>query len=508
MNRYVCIHGHFYQPPRESPWTGEIERQEGAAPFHDWNERISAECYEPNASARILDGGGAIAQQLNNYSRISFNFGPTLLSWLERKRPAVYGAIRTADRESARRFSGHGSAIAQAYNHVILPLANARDKRTQIVWGIRDFEHCFGRKPEGLWLPETAVDRETLEILTEEGIRFTILAPHQAARVRKEGGAWREVVGEAINPRHPYLQRLPSGRSIALFFYDGPVSRAVAFENLLSDGRNFSDRLMGVFDNSSPAPQLAHIATDGETYGHHHKFGEMALAYALDSLEKDPDVRLANYGEYLEKHPPTSEVEIREGTSWSCAHGVERWRSDCGCNTGKHPAWNQSWRGPLREALDWLRDQGIPSYERAANRYFQDPWAARDDFISLLLDNSYPAATRFFSRHATRALTTEEMSEAFELLEIQRWALFMYTSCGWFFDDPSETGTIQILRYAGRVIELSEKRFGLALESGFLSRLEAAKSNNAEFGNTRRIYELKIKPEMAGAAVYSKRTFL
>jgi alpha-amylase/alpha-mannosidase (GH57 family) len=334
-DRYVCIHGHFYQPPRENPWLEAIELQDSAYPYHDWNERITAECYAPNSVSRILDAQNRIIRLVNNYAKISFNFGPTLLDWLAANGPEVYGAILDADRQSRHQFSGHGSALAQPYNHVILPLANHRDRQTQIAWGIRDFERRFRRFPEGMWLPETAVDLESLEILAELGIRFTILAPHQAGRVRRIGNSdWQLVNCGEIDPTRAYEQRLPSGRSLAIFFYDAPIARAVAFEGLLSSGENFARRLTGAFSDDRDWPQLVHIATDGESYGHHHRFGDMALAYALNMIESRGLARLTNYGEFLEKYPPTHEVDIREKTSWSCSHGVDRWWSDCGCNAG------------------------------------------------------------------------------------------------------------------------------------------------------------------------------
>src|SRR5215472_9342071 len=337
---YVCIHGHFYQPPRENPWLEAVELQDSAYPYHDWNERVTAECYEPNSASRILDEN-RIREITNNYSSISFNFGPTLLSWLHAFSPRVYDAILDADKESQTRFSGHGSALSQCYNHLIMPLANDRDKRTQVVWGIRDFEHRFGRKPEGMWLPETAVDLATLEILAESGIRFTILAPRQARRTRKIGGRnWREVSEERIDPTMVYLLRLPSRRSISLFFYDGPISRGVAFERLLDNGEGFAKRLLGAFSEERAWPELVHIATDGETYGHHHRYGEMALTYALEFIQSKQLADITNYGEYLDRHPPTHDVEIFEKSSWSCIHGIERWRADCGCHAG-HAGWNQ-----------------------------------------------------------------------------------------------------------------------------------------------------------------------
>jgi alpha-amylase/alpha-mannosidase (GH57 family) len=494
MDRYVCIHGHFYQPPRENPWLEVVELQDSAHPFHDWNERITAECYAPNAVARILDGDGRIRRLVNNYGSISFNFGPTLLSWLQEQTPEIYRHILEGDRESQERFSGHGSALAQVYNHLIMPLANRADKATQVRWGIRDFEARFGRRPEGMWLAETAVDLETLEVLAEEGIRFTLLAPHQAARVRKLGTEeWIDVTGDRIDTKVAYLQRLPSGRLINLFFYDGAVSRAVAFEGLLKRGENLAGRLVKAFAADRSGPQLVHIATDGESYGHHFPHGDMALAYALHYLESHNLARLTNYGEFLEKHPPEWEVDILENTSWSCGHGIERWRSDCGCNSGR-PVWRQAWRGPLRAALDWLRDEMAPRYQKAARQLFADPWMARDRYIDVILDRSPDTLRRFLDQHARRTLTAAEEAAARKLLELQRNALLMYTSCGWFFDEISGLETTQVLAYAGRVLHLAEEVFGESLAGEFLKRLEAAPSNLADLGNGRVVYERFIRP--------------
>jgi alpha-amylase/alpha-mannosidase (GH57 family) len=459
MHRFLCIHGHFYQPPRENPWLEAIELQDSAYPYHDWNERITAECYAPNAASRILDAEGRIERIVNNYTRISFNFGPTLLAWMEERKPEVYRSILEADELSRVRFSGHGSALAQPYNHIILPLASSRDKRTQILWGLADFEHRFGRKAEGVWLPEAAVDLESLDILAAEGVLFTILEPGQAAT--------------QVDTTVPYKVRLPSGRSISVFFYDGATSRAVAFEGLLSSGERFASRLLSRFPEAD-GDRLVHIATDGETYGHHHRYGEMALTYALHHVESNGLARLTNYGEYLAAHPPEQEVEIVENTSWSCAHGVERWRSDCGCQTGGPDGWNQAWRAPLREALDWLRDELAPRFEAEAGRYFDDPWAARDAYISVMLDRSQKSMD-------VRAL---------ELLEMQRHAMLMYTSCGWFFNDLAGIETIQVLQYAGRVVQLA----GNGIEEGFLSRLEKARGNEGETG--RDLYEKHVRPAM------------
>ncbi len=495
MSRFICIHGHFYQPPRENPWLEAIELQVSAAPYHDWNERITRECYAPNAVSRILDDKGLIVKLVNNYSKISFNFGPTLLSWLEIKAPDVYAAILEADRQSRDKFSGHGSAMAQVYNHMIMPLANSRDRATQILWGMRDFEHRFKRAAEGMWLPETAVDLESLELLAQFGITFVILAPHQAARVRRMGEkAWRDVKNAQIDPTMPYRQQLPSGRSIAIFFYDGPIARAVAFEGLLSHGDRFIDRLTGAFATSPDRPQIVHIATDGESYGHHHRFGDMALAYVLEHIEARGLARLTNYGEHLEQHPPTHEVEIVEKSSWSCVHGIDRWWSHCGCNSGAHPGWNQEWRTPLRNALDWLRDHVVPLWQRKAGELLRDPWAARDDYIDIVLDRSAANIEKFFSRHARQPLQGGQITTALKLLELQRNAMLMYTSCGWFFDDLAGIETIQILKFAGRAVQLAQEIFGNTVETQFVRRLAEAKSNVSEEGDGSRVYDRWVRP--------------
>ncbi len=493
MNRYICIHAHFYQPPRENPWLEAIELQDSAYPYHDWNERITAECYAPNALSRILDAENRIIRLVNNYAKISFNFGPTLLNWLAGNTPEVYQAILAADRQSLEVFSGHGSAIAQPYNHTILPLANSRDRYTQIYWGIRDFEHHFRRPAEGMWLPEAAVDLETLEILAELGIRFTILSPHQATRVRGPGNrTWDSVAGGQIDPTRAYEQRLPSGRSIAIFFYDGPISRAVAFEGLLSRGETFANRLNGAFSQDRNWPQLVHIATDGESYGHHHRFGDMALAYALNYIEANELAQLTNYGEFLERHPPTHQVEINEKTSWSCFHGIDRWRSDCGCNSGAHPDWNQAWRAPLREAFDWLRDSIAAPYERAAAALLKDPWAARNEYIDVIHDRGAGSLKKFFARHAAAELGDTDRTVALKLLELQRHAQLMYTSCGWFFDDLSGIETVQVIQFAGRAVQLGQQLFGDSLESRFVEKLARIKSNLPDCGDGERVYQKHV----------------
>jgi alpha-amylase/alpha-mannosidase (GH57 family) len=495
MNRYVCIHGHFYQPPRENAWLEEVEMQDSAYPYHDWNERITAECYGPNAASRILDHDKKIIDIVNNYSKISFNFGPTLLSWMERHDSDVYQIIIEADLKSRDNFSGHGSALAQVYNHLIMPLANSRDKRTQITWGIRDFERRFGRRPEGMWLAETAVDLETLDLMAENEIVFTILAPRQAGRIRAKGKRWRDVSKAGLDPKRPYLCRLPSGRTINLFFYDGPISQDIAFGGLLNSGETFAGRLLGAFSAEPAEPQLVHIATDGETYGHHHRFGDMALSYCLHHIEAGDLAKITIYGQYLEKFPPTHEVEIVERTSWSCAHGVARWQSNCGCNTGR-AGWTQHWRGPLREGLDWLRDRLAPIYEREMSSLVADPWKAREDYIEVLLDRSPENVEAFLAAHRAREHFAGERVRALRLLEMQRHAMLMYTSCGWFFDEISGLETTQVLQYAARAIQMAEKTSGENLEPGFLEILRRAPSNIPDLECGAEVYERYVKPTM------------
>ncbi|HEY6766184.1 MAG TPA: DUF3536 domain-containing protein [Candidatus Sulfotelmatobacter sp.] len=491
--KYVCVHGHFYQPPRENPSLEAVELQDSAYPYHDWNERITAECYAPNAVSRVLDSENQILKLINNYSQISFNFGPTLLSWLKLGAKTVYDAILDADKISQARFSGHGSAMAQGYNHMILPLANRRDKETQVKWGIRDFESRFGRKPEGMWLPETAVDTETLEVLAENDIKFTILAPRQAKRARPMGREkWDDVAG-TVDPSRAYVAELTSKKTINLFFYDGPISQGVAFEGLLNDGKRFAGRLLSGFSDSREGAQLVHIATDGESYGHHHHYGEMALSSALHQIEESKIARLTNYGEFLEKHPPEWQAEIVENSSWSCVHGVERWRSNCGCNSGGH-SWNQEWRAPLRAALDWLRDKLIPVFENQLSPLLRDPWEARNDYIRVILNRSAESRASFFADHAVRELTEDEQVKVLRLLEMQRHALLMYTSCGWFFDELSGLETVQVIHYAGRALQLAEQCCGEELEPQFLEHLAKAKSNLPEYGDGAKIYEKWVKP--------------
>jgi len=504
--RFICIHGHFYQPPRENPWLETVETQDSAAPYHDWNERVCAECYAPNGAARIVNNKNQITRIVNNYARISFNFGPTLLSWLKENAQRTYRMVLDGERRSRRSYRGHSSAMAQVYNHIIMPLASRRDRITQIRWGIADYQHHYGIAPEGMWLAETAADNESLELLAAHGIKFTVLAPHQCKRIRSlkddagnDSAGWTETPNATVDTKHPYLVRFDSGVSIAVFFYDGPKSRAIAFEGLLNSGESLAARLKSGFEDNAQ-PQLAHVATDGESYGHHHKYGEMALAYALRLLEADKTVKLINYGSFLDQFPPEYEAEIIENTSWSCAHGIERWRSDCGCNSGKQ-GWNQVWRAPLRKALDELRNALVPLTEQEGAKLFKDVWAARDGYIEAILDRSPESEERFLLQYQLHSLSESDHVRALELMEMQRHAQLMYTSCGWFFDDISGIETVQVIAYAARVLQLARDLFGdqaAPLEPAFLVCMAEARSNVASAGDGARIYKEKVDAKQLG----------
>lgn len=504
----LCIHGHFYQPPRENAWLESIELQESASPFHDWNERIYHECYLPNAFARVLDDKGHIIDIVNNYEKMSFNFGPTLLSWMEQKHPDTYRRILDADRMSMKHHHGHGNALAQVYNHMIMPLANRRDKISQVRWGIEDFKSRFGREPEGMWLAETACNEETLEILVEEGIRFVVLAPHQAEAIRSLSNQdWVDVSSGQIDPKVPYRCFLnhSSEKYIDIFFYDGPISKDISFGDLSFDAHRLMSRIEEAVVRHYPGPQLLHLAVDGETFGHHKPFGERALAYLLTMEAPKRGFHIVNYGEFLDLCPPQFAVRIKagednEGTAWSCMHGVKRWKEDCGCRTGGAPEWTQHWRKPLREALDGLRDELAKEYEKLGADYFKNVWDARNDYIHVILNRSLENVRNFLNRQAKRPLSDQEMIAALKLLEIQRNAMLMYTSCGWFFVELSGIETVQILQYASRAIQLmSEMKdhghsIPLDLEEKFLEKLSHAKSNIPQFRNGKLIYEKFVRP--------------
>lgn len=466
MTKHVCIHGHFYQPPRENPWLDRIERQDSAHPFHDWNARIDAECYGPNGRARILDDTEHVLAIVNNYAKISFNMGPTLLSWLKLASPRSYASILEADALSIKAL-GHGSAMAQVYNHMIMPLASERDRETQVKWGMADFAHRFGRKAEGMWLAETAVCTATLRALAREGVLFTVLAPRQAEALRRIGDVAWTTVERSLDTTMPYRVDLGDGLSIAVFFYDGPLSQAVAFERLLSNGGQFADRLLSGHAPRKDVDHLIHIATDGESYGHHHRFGEMALAYALDKLDKQKDVKLTNYATFLAAFPPTHEARIVERSAWSCAHGVGRWERDCGCSMRGDSS--QAWRKPLRDALDWLRDR-VDAATDVMTALVPEPHDARNRYIEVILRRTEQAALQFLETES-RATSAAERTRVLVAMEMQHARMLMYTSCGWFFDDVDGLEPTQILRYAARVCGLYEELTGTSIEEAFVAEL-------------------------------------
>lgn len=501
---FATIHGHFYQPPRENPWTGQIQRQDGAAPFHDWNERITDECYGPNGRSRVLDPQGRITALVNNYAHVSFDFGPTLLSDLERRFPRVYRSILDADRESAARHGGHGNGIAQAYNHAILPLASLPDKRTQVRWGLRDFEHRFGRPSEGLWLPETAIDAETLRVVTGAGVRFLILAPHQALRTRQLGERKWEDCGAAIDSGRAYRCFADPARRtwVDCIFYDGSLSVAASFEHLLRDASSFADRVQAA-GRGRGANALVHLATDGEIYGHHEAFADMCLAYFFHDEAPRRGLRFVNYPEYLDLFPPEHEVQLNftdtgEGTAWSCAHGVGRWIRDCGCSNGGRPGWNQRWRTPLRRGLDALRDQVQGAFLTHAGRHLRDPWAARDDYIEVLLRSDGETRAAFLQRHLRAPVDGETRRMIWSLLGATHQSMLMYTSCAWFFADISGLEVQQNLGYAARACDLAQPYCGEPLEALLLTHLEQARSNDPEWVDGARVFRTLIRPRRVG----------
>ncbi|MBI5622981.1 MAG: DUF3536 domain-containing protein [Elusimicrobia bacterium] len=500
MERYICLHGHFYQPPRENPWLNVVEREPSAQPDHDWNSRIARECYIPNSGARIVNDRGGILDIVNNYSYLSFDFGPTLLTWFEAAHPAEYRRILEADRESCKRLDGHGNAVAHAYSHMILPLANERDLHTQIRWGLADFKQRFGRDSEALWLPETAANETVLRSLIDHGMRFVILSPHQAQRVRPIGKKeWTGVETGSVDPRVPYrwYDRAEPGRGhgsryIDVFFYDGGLAHALSFERLLTHSAAAADRLAAAFGEAE-GPSLAHAATDGETFGHHHHLAELGLAHLFTHELSARGLSPVSYGWFLSRHQPTWEVELKAGdqelgTSWSCCHGLGRWTEDCGCGAAKG---HGRWRKPMRDALDFLRDALTALFEEHGGKVLKDVWAARDDYVSVLLDRSPENVARFLGRHLRVPATPEAQDTVLRLMEMQKDCLFMYTSCGWFFNDISGIEAVQNLRYAARALELAGRVTGADLEEDFLQRLRLAPANSRENG-----------PD--GAAVYRK----
>jgi hypothetical protein len=432
---------------------------------------------------------------VNNYVHLSFNFGPTLAAWLERYRPEIHARVVEADARSVEA-RGHGNALAQGYSHAILPLCSPRDRVTEIRWGIADFRRRFHREPEGFWLPETAADGPTLAALAAEGIRFTVLSPYQARRVRPPGGEWHDATGARFDPTRPYRVRA-GDRELVVFFYDGHIARDLAFGDALSSPDRLLRRLEGGFDPGRGHPELLTVAFDGETLGHHKKGGDEALAAALRRLARRGDLEVVNLGQALDRIPAEWEAEIAEGSSWSCAHGVERWRSDCSCQVGGEPGWRQQWRAPLRAALEGLRDRLAEEYERELGRLVPDPWRTRDRYVEVVLDPSRSEAPDFLRREAGRPLAGEALVKALRLLEMQRQALLMFTSCGWFFAEVSGLETVQVLRYAARAIQLARDATGLDLEPAFENALARAPSNRAEVKDGRRAYEQKVKPSVA-----------
>jgi len=488
--KYVIIHGHFYQPPRENPWIDLIENQPSAAPHHDWNERIYDQCYRPNAYSRLLDPQGMIVDIYNNYQNLSYNFGPTLFSWLEQFHPVTAQRIIQSDIESCQRLGGHGNAVAQVYNHIIMPLASRRDQLTQIRWSKYFFRKRYGRDPEGIWLAETAINMETVLCLIEENFKFVILSPNQAESFRAFQGdtAWYQTSQRGIDTRCAYRifpkdingNQLPG--YLDAFFFDEGLSKEISFGNLLTDAHILGNRINSCYTDNPIVDQVVTIATDGETFGHHKPFGDMCLAYFFKNIAKKLDIVPVNFGYYLSKCPPVYEVVLKnmfgEGTAWSCAHGVGRWTRDCGCQTGGQPGWKQGWRHPLRKALEKLQRKIDVEFEKKFIGYEADPWRVRDNYISVEDCTGNDFDTFIKNQLKIASLDKKEIFAFRRALEAQKYILFSFTSCGWFFSDISGIETIQNLAYACRALQLGipeESRVGILEE--FLKDLQDASSN-------------------------------
>jgi len=466
--RSIVIHGHFYQPPRESPWTGLIAPEPSAAPFSNWNERITSECYGANAHAQV--SAGPVIHLRNNYEHLSYDFGPTLMSWMARHGKQAYGAIVRADALSAQRLEGQGNAIAQSYNHSILPLLSDPDKELQIAWGMEDFRFRFKRQPLGIWLPECAVDPATLAAVARAGIKFVILAPWQGRfQAEESAGAG------------PFVWR-SDDLSLAVFRYDRELAAQVAFGDGLGDGERWAEAIIDRARGLAPdAPLL--IATDGETFGHHRRHGASELARAFDRLSRESDLSITNCAEVLRRVAPAGDFTLDGATSWSCAHGVERWRADCGCRLTE--GTSQSWRAPLREAMEFVKAQVDAVYAREAASLLADPRAALLQSIALALDPAPALAEEFFIRYKVGEEAARARLQA--LFEMERAAHTAFTSCAWFFDDFAGLEGRIVLRWAARAVELAAF-FSPSIEPELLERLRALHSNRRELGDGATLY--------------------
>jgi len=513
----LVVHGHFYQPPRENPWTDEVPREPGAAPFHDWNARIHAECYRANAYARIFHGVNKIKALVNNYDRLTFDFGPTLARWIERHDGHAAGRIREGDAGQGQRL-GKGGGMAQVWGHPITPLLSPRDCRTQIAWGLQDFRNRFGRDSEGIWLPETAANTSTLEALIDAGIRFTILAPEQIAEVRRPGKEWLPVNSSTVETHRLYRWLHPdgSGRFLTLAIFDGPVSRNLAFGAASRDAESF---LAAVHQSAERANgdgrRLVLAASDGELYGHHKKFADLTLAYATQVAAAAAGIEVTNLAAFVERHPPTWEARLQpgpngEGTAWSCSHGVGRWRRHCGCAMDANRGWSQAWRGPLRDALDLLRDRAAHFFSEMGEPLFADPWQARDAYGAVV---DAPPEERLhhlqaMGRGPLKHNQAHAAQRALGLMEMQRSLLLMYASCGWYFDDIAGLESVIDLRRAAHAIDVWRDLGGRPPENEFLDVLANGKSNQAALGTGADVFRRACRARVTATRAVAAAAFV
>ncbi len=445
--RYFCVHGHFYQPPRVDPFTGEIPQEYGAEPYSNWTEKIYQTCYRPNAL-------------IGNFEKISFNLGSTLTHWMEQQHPDTLKEIVRQENAVFARL-GVSNGMAQPYFHTIMPLANRRDKLTLVRWGLCDYQRLFGHLPQGMWLPETAVDLETLDVLAGEGLQFTILAPWQAIR-------------SDLDVTQPYKVDLPSGKSIAVFFYNSYLSGEISFNPTATENadRFVQDWLLpqiGAVQRDGAQFFLA--ASDGELYGHHQPFRDMFLSHLLDGAVEERGILRSYPAAWLRDHPLEQTAEIVENTSWSCHHGIERWRDVCG------DAPDATWKKPLREFLTQLSQAVDAVYEEKASGLVGDPWALRDDYAQVIMGQADP--NEFVQTHATRNLNSAEVTLLKNLLAAQHERLRMFSSDAWFFYDLDRIEPLNALKYAAHAAYLTQLACGRDVSQALLPIISRAQSQQS-----------------------------
>ncbi|MFH1416436.1 MAG: DUF3536 domain-containing protein [Elusimicrobiota bacterium] len=457
MKKTFILHAHFYQPPRENPWSGMIEHQETACPANDWNERIYNECYLPNTSAIIHTPEGH-CEEVNNYKYISFDVGPTLSRWMAEHHMDTYKQILEADWQE-------NNAVAMAFNHTILPLDSSVMRRVQIAWGIEEFKIRYRREPAGMWLPECAFSYDVAEDLINSGIKFMLLTQGQAESVKRlYGNSLYYVSGAKLDIRRPYRLETRVGY-IDVFFSHNELAGEISFGGLMNNPVACADRIEKIFGTKQSEDLLVSVATDGETFGHHHKGMEQRLAYLLKYELPARGIEVSCFEKYISEHPPKWAVRVTNNSSWSCCHGIERWKSACGC--GKEGDNDLEWRKPLRDSLNWLAGNVLEIFTEKSEKYFTvPPREALENYGKVLTNSSLLGD--FHSEYVVEPFRGS--AEVSNIMEMMHFTSYMFTSCGWFFGDLSRLEPVQNLSYALRAIELMRRLWGIDLEKGFSER--------------------------------------